>query len=186
MGLTGDFKRLSQLQREMAALAQKEGDAQKSVLRPAARRVQARISHQLGAGVGPDDAPQAPRKDGRPGLASRKIGAAVRVTVVAGGIAGSSSIDWLEAHQKGHEFPQRQHEGQKLTFNRRGRLLSARRVARSKFVFDRIARRHTVGARVLPARPIYPESGELPAPWATAVNSGAEEGLRAWYARATR
>jgi hypothetical protein len=186
MGLTGDFKRFGRLQREMEALGQKGGAAQKTVLRPVARRVQARISHQFEAGVGPDGAPQAPRKDGKPGLVSRKLGATVRVAVMAGGIAGSSSIAWLEAHQKGHEFPPRQHEGQKLTFNRRGRLLSARRVARAKFVFDRIARRHTVGRRVLPARPIYPESGELPGPWATAVNVGAEEGLQAWHERATK
>lgn len=185
MPFTSD-PRWKAFQRHLRDLSKTGGSAQEGVLRPIKKRVQAQVRSQLATGTGPDGTPQRKTKRGKPALLSRKIAGTVYVKTIPGGVQGTSEIEWLETHQKGHTFPARRSAGQILTFSRRGRLLSGRRQRRAKFVFDVAAREHTVGQRVLPPTPIYPERGTLTEPWKEAVVEGAIEGMRAFIDKATK
>jgi hypothetical protein len=211
MGLSGPFERLEQLQRQLVALGRPGSSAQRAVGQAVAKRLKAQIKHQFATGTGPDGAPQlARKKDGRPGLVSRKLGNAVKVQVTDQGLVGSSKVDWLEAHQHGHTWPPRRAQGQRLMQDARGRFMSFSRFVHLASVstrfqngaWDGYAQRtregswryvaarvraavHMVGSRILQPRLVYPE-GALTSPWAHAIAEGIRDGLTAFFQRATR
>lgn len=120
----------------------------------------------------------------------------------------------LEGHQAGVVFPPRKAGGQWLRFNAKGRLISYSKFLRrtknaqlgvdtagyQSFVTSRTSKKgktslrfagsrqqaaeHTVGQRVLPATPIYPNGSTMPTRWTAALDKVAEGVLEAWAKRA--
>jgi hypothetical protein len=99
---------------------------------------------------------------------------------------GRTTRDLLEALHAGHRFPARRTGGQSLFFDKRNKLLRlgklSKRGLRTTFVEEKRAREHTVGARVLPARPVYPVGGLTPS-WDAGVRRGLERGMTSWWER---
>lgn len=185
MALRGAFGRVDAVSRAMKSLAKPGSTAQAGVIKAVGVALKRQIKKQFATSTGPDDEPWAPRKDGKPSLASKKLASRINLKVAGTGLRGWSRIPWLEAHQEGHVFPSRRGAAQWLRFNKKGRLVKAKRFEKLKRGRAVLGRAHVVGQRVLPARPIRPVGG-MTAPWAAAVNAGAREGMRAWYARAAR
>lgn len=187
MPLTGDFAKLRKLKAAMAELARPDGKPQRDVGRQVVREVRVELREQFGGGFGPYGAWEKTKR-GRPALLSRKLPQDFRGKTVPGGVKFTTRIPWLRAHHEGHVFPAHQTGGQPLFFNERGRLLRLGKLSarglRTKFVQERRARQHTVGARVLPRRPMYPERTPLPTKWAYRVNVGAGPAMARWFKRA--
>ena len=166
------------------------------------------LHEQFAKGIGPDGSAWKATKRNRPALISKKIPNSVGFYAVEKGVGFKMRIDWLEAHHRGHTFPARSGGGQKLRFTAKGKLDTAGRFAkrtagaeigyekdgyrsfvkavgkkrRQKFVgFETLTAAHSIRARVLPARPIFPETS-IPARWGAAINRGAQNGLEAWAA----
>lgn len=121
----------------------------------------------------PDGGAWKPRADGQPALRSRKLAGAFTAKFNKGdaGVAfvGRVPRDWLVAHDRGHLFGARKVDGRStiLRFNKRGRLVSAKRFEKLKRGRAVFAPAHTVGPRLLPARPIAPR--RMSARWETAI-----------------
>lgn len=191
MGLSVDFNRLKRIQRlttpqQMAA----------PILRGIKQQVGLLLKSEFATGTGPSGDKWKPTVRGRQPLQSRKLASAFDITADADSVrgVGKSKRDMLTAHQEGRVFKSRRvvENKQYLTFDKRGRLIRNSRALNRKGDVKRgvrqtFARAHTVGQRVLPARPIIPDrDGELPANWVAAVNAGAVQGMQWWSERAAR
>jgi hypothetical protein len=190
MPLTGDFSKLKKLKRAMADLGRKDGSAQREVGRQVVREVRGVLREQFAEGTGPYGTWERTKR-GRPALVSRKLPQDFRGSTIPGGVKFTSRVTWLRAHHQGHTFPAQQVAAQSrfLTFDKRGRLIRRSRIFNKKTgqvrrgVSQTFAREHSIGARVLPRRPIYPDRGMSPR-WAQRINAGAAIGMRNWHARA--
>lgn len=187
MPLTGDFGKLEKLAQNMRDLAKKDGKAQRAVASATVPKIKQVWREQFKSGVGPEGAWQRTARGKQP-LDSRKIGSDFKGVPVSGGVLFKSPVKWLAAHHAGHTFASRSVAARQniLRFNKKGRLVTAKRfekATRGRAVF---ARAHTVGARRLPARPLYPTGGAMPARWARAINDGAAEAMRRWAVGATK
>lgn len=184
MGLTGDFGRLARLREAIANLGKPGAAAQFEIARSVIKEVRGVLREQFSKGEGPDGAWQRTAR-GKPALVSRKLATTFVGAPVNGGAKFRARIPWLLAHHEGHVFPARSSAGHVLYRSRKGKLISAKRAARGKGAYGTKARAHTVGARVLPARPIYPTRDEsaMPAKWAAAINRGARAALEEWASR---
>lgn len=164
------------------------------ILRGIDRAVKVLLKEEFATGEGPYGKWQ-PTVRGRQALESRKLATAFKSTIGPNGLrySAKSKRDFLQAHQTGHEFPERQRAAnqQFLTFNAKGRLTKNGRILNKKGEVKRgyyqiFARAHTVGMRVLPARPIIPEGAELPPKWEQTVERGATAAVEKWHERAER
>lgn len=184
--ITGAFKQLRRLRANLADLASPTGKAQRDVAREVEREVRQLIREQFRTGEGPDG-PHQPRADGRPGLMSRRLPSDYNFRIQPAGLwVQPSRARWLGVHQTGHTFPPRAGGGQVLTYNKSGKLLRGSRIAKQKFVFERTARAHTIGQRVLPARPIYPTNIATSPRWSSRIVLGQRRAMLRWGARATK
>ncbi len=174
MGLDGDFDKLRRLAASLRELDQASGEFQRQTSRHVIDEVRPVIRDQFVTGSGPYGAWERTKR-GKPALVSMKIPNSLSAKAVDGGPSFSFHIPWLGVHHSGHIFAPRQVEQGKAVqrFSRKGQL-------RTPSVFR--GRSHTVGRRVLPARPIYPDKG-MPAKWGTAINAGVERGVRDWHSR---
>jgi hypothetical protein len=189
MALTGDFDELRALRASMRELGLTSGRAQRDIAKAVAAEVKGLLKQEFATGEGPDGA-WARTVRGKQALQSKRLAAGdFQDKPIEGGVEFVSKVSWLRAHQEGHTWPARSAGGQSLFFNNKGRLLKlgklSKRVLRVKFVEEKITRKHTVRERVLPARPIIPEGGDMPPAWSEAISRGAEAGVQRWYDRAT-
>ncbi len=189
MGLKGDVAGLKKLRREIEDLANPKGRAQAEIARNVIREVRGVLKQEFAAGEGPYG-PWDLTKQGKPALISRKLPQDFKGAVIPGGALFYGRIPWLIAHHEGHTFPARQVAANKsfLTFNARGRLIKASRALNKKGqakrgVTQTFAKAHTVSARTLPPRPIYPTRG-MPAKWSGPISRAGLAGMQAWQQRA--
>jgi hypothetical protein len=169
MPLTGPFKRLPAMAREIEKLGKPASPAQKAIAKAVVKEVRAVLTEQFATGTGPDGKAWKRTKRGKLALVSRKLPRDFVGTAVAKGVAFVSRVPWLIAHHRGHTFAKRT---QTLTFSKKGRLLSEKRQARAKLVFDVEA---NIGARVLPERPVYPDP--VTDKWGKRINKGVSTAL---------
>jgi hypothetical protein len=162
--MTGPFKRLPAMAREIEKLGKPGSPAQKAIARAAVVAVRGVLTHQFATGTGPDGKPWKFTKRRKPALVSKKLPRDFAGVPVAKGAAFFSRIPWLIAHHRGHVFAART---QVLTFSAKGKLLSGKRQRRAKIVFDT---RANVGPRTLPERPVYPD--RMTDVWGKAINAG--------------
>lgn len=187
MGFTGDFAGISVWRRKMLDLANVNGKAQQEIARAVAREVKGVLRQEFTDGEGPEGK-WAPTVRGKPALESRKLPNAFTWRFDRGVLrfVGRVKRDWLTAHQEGHEFPARSvGENQRFLTFKNGKLIKNRRALNRKGqavrgVVQVFARAHTIGKRVLPARPIVP-TGSIPSKWATAINRGARLVMLEWW-----
>lgn len=185
MPLTGDFARLKRLKKSVEQLGRADGSPQKSIARAVITEVRkGPLAEQYQTGVGPEG-PWVPRKDGKPALVSRKLARTIRGNPVPGGalITWRSAI--MLAHHEGHVFGPRHVAAGTLTFDKKMRLISARRQRRAKLVIDVARAAHLIRARVLVARRQVPR-GSLPPRWQAAVELGLRRGMTRWGDRALK
>lgn len=189
MPLTGDYDGVRRLRTDVAKLA-----TGADLLRGIDREVKGLLRQEFASGSGPYGAWR-PTVRGRQALQSKKLPQAFTSEIGPTGLrySAKSKRDLLTAHQEGHEFPARSVAANKqfLTFNRGGKLIKSSRALNKKGevkrgVYQRFAKAHTAGARVLPQRQVVPEGDELPPPWENAVTRGAEAGVQRWYDRASK
>lgn len=184
---TGTFDRLRRLRRNVVELANAGGQPQRQIAKEAQKDVKQLLREQFAEGRGPDD-PWERTADGEPALVSKKLPSDFEAQIRPGGLlrVQPSRATWLRAHHEGHVFTTRQGGGQVLTFNKSGRLVKRARISRQKFVFDRVARKHTVGRRVLKPRPIYPNDIAASPRWSTRIRAGQARAMKAWAALAAK
>lgn len=187
MPISGDFGKLERLAQNMRDLAKKNGKAQKAVASATVPKIKQVWREQFKSGVGPDG-PWARTKAGKQPLASRKIGSDFKGVPVAGGVLFKSPVKWLSAHHYGQTFPARSVAARQniLRFNKKGKLVTAKRFDKLKKGRAVFAAAHAVGSRRLPPRPLYPTNGRMPDRWAKAINDGAAEAMRRWAVGATK
>lgn len=121
------------------------------------------------------------RRDGGPALVSKKLPTAFTSTRDGATVRFVGRVhnrEWLDAHDQGHTFGPRKVDGRSviLRYNAKGRLVRAKRFAKLKRGRAVFAKAHSIGKRVLPARPIIPR-GALPAEWEKAIGLAVEAGL---------
>jgi len=194
--LTGDFSGLKKLESAVQKLASKE-----PVLESMKREVFTLLRDEFKQGSGPDGETWEPTKRGKPAMVSKKLPFAFGARADRGELRfiGKTKRDLMSALHAGHVFPPRVAKASALRFNSKGSLISAaafRRALdkrpsgknpnRKRRYSIRTAAAHTVGERVLPPRPIIPQSGEMPARWQAAVNAGVFRVVAAWAERAQR
>jgi hypothetical protein len=189
MPLTGDFDGVRKLRADVKKLT-----TGADLLRGIDREVKGLLKEEFATGQGPYGAWQNTVR-GRQALQSRKLPQAFTSELQPNGLRymAKSKRDLLTAHQEGYKFPARQRAAnqQFLTFNKGGKLIKNSRALNKKGetkrgVYQRFAKAHTVGARVLPQRQIVPEGDELPPAWKSAVTRGAEAGVQRWYDRTSK
>lgn len=198
MGLTGDFIGLRRLRRNVESLAQPDGKARVDLLAHVQTEVTGLLKEEFAKGIGPDGSAWQQTKSGRPALISKKLAGAFSSRIDRGIVrfTGKSKRDMLMAHQLGHTFKARKVAADKqfLSFNSKGKLVSARRVLKGSAFTGVMLRRgasqvfaaaHKIGERVLPARPIYPE-GTLPTRWQEGIERGLVVGMEKWHERAEK
>ena len=173
MPLTGDLSRLKGWAAHVQSLGKPNGAPRRAIAKAVGDEVRGLLKKEFTTGTSPTGARWTPKKNGKPALISRKLPGDFKTSPVASGVFTSSRIKWLRAHHEGHIFAAR---SQVLTFSKKGRLLSAKRIMRAKLVFDVRAK---VGQRVLPPRPIYP-GNKMTGPWGDAINRGIASGMAAW------
>lgn len=189
MALTGDFAKLRSLQHGFQSLA--SGAERDRLARGIKSSVIGQLKEEFSKGISPDGTAWQQTKRGRPALISRKLPGAFVGQVNSGNVffRADSTRSLLVAHQFGATFKARAVGAGKqfLTFDKLGRLVKAKRALNKKGDARRgyrqtFARTHNIGARVLPARPIYPE-GAMPTPWSDRIQSGVISELMAWNDR---
>lgn len=116
-----------------------------------AKTVKVLLKEQFTAGINPYGVPQPQTKRGKPGLVSKHLPNAIKVTPTISGVAGvgelkdsrgkkagraatprAASRQWLTAHQEGHVFPARESRGHRLFFNPSGQALRRARTQPGK------------------------------------------------------
>jgi hypothetical protein len=189
MPLTGNEAGVRQLRRDVEQLGKGE-----ILLAGARTEVKSLLREQFDQGIGPDGTPLQETVRHRPALISRKLPNAFGSRIDQGALrfTAKSTRDLLEAHQEGHVFKARKVAAQKqfLTFDRRGRMIKNSRALNKKGevkrgVHQTFGRAHTVGERVLPARPIAPGPA-LPARYEQAIERGVTAGVMRWHDKASR
>lgn len=120
------------------------------------------------------------RVDGSAALVSKKLPNAFKAKVDGNAVrfVGRVKREWLDAQDQGHTFGPRKVDARSvvLRYNRKGRLVSAKRFAKLKKGRAVFATAHTIGKRVLPARPIIPRAG-LSTKWDAAIGKAVEAAL---------
>lgn len=190
MALTGDSKQLDNVRRAMLDLGTPLGRTQTDVARSVIREVRGVLRDQFAKGEGPSKTwIQTAR--GKPALISKKLPQDFVGKPVPSGVEFTSRIPWLIAHHEGYVFGSRNVGASKqfLTFDKNGKLIKRKRALNKKGearrgVFQTYAKAHTVGGRVLPARPIYPE-GYMPPRWLSRLTRGVSAAIDRWYQRAS-
>jgi hypothetical protein len=189
MPLTGDFMNIRQFENSLRDLARTGGGSQREIGFQVIKQVRGVLKEEFASGEGPESEWQRTVR-GQKALISKKLPQDFFGVIIPGGVFIGSRVPWLQAHQEGFTFPERQvaKETHYLTFNKKGRLIKKSRTLNKKGevkrgVYQTFAKAHTVGGRELPARPIYPE-GAIPEKWAKAINEGAEIAMTKWYERA--
>jgi archaeosine-15-forming tRNA-guanine transglycosylase len=181
---------LRRLRRGFESIADPEGSGRAVLIGDVQPEVKALLAEEFAKGIAPDGTDWQRTVRGRPALISRRLESAFVSRVDRGVLrfAARSTRNLLTAHQEGHEFPERHIAANKefLSFNSKGKLVAARRIFRKdgslrRGAYQRFAAAHTVKARTLPARPIYPE-GALPLRWEEAIRRGLTGGLQKWAA----
>lgn len=208
MPLTAPFAQLAAVRSGFASLASRNGSSRQALLRSVSLQVKNALREQFRDSVGPSGSPWQQTTKGKPSLVSKKLPGAFRFEVANGVLKGKgkSNRDMLEAHQLGHSFGSRRAGGSTMSFSARGRLISAARfrraseLARARNIsnglmgkklrkwkgFERRAIQHTVGARVLPARPIVPTGSTMPRLWESYVRIGLTDGMQKWSSRMSK
>lgn len=190
--LTGDFAGLRRLQRSFRSIADPNGDGRTGLLKGVRTEINGVIRAEFAEGIGPDGTSwQRTVRGGQP-LFSKVLPHAFESRAEGGELryVAYTKRDFLTAHQFGHTFPARVGGGNSLFFDEKGRALkqgklSGSRIKRIKFVQEVKTRTHTVGQRVLPARPIYP-TGALPLRWEEAIHRGLTAGMERWAEKAEK
>jgi hypothetical protein len=182
--------------RQLGALAQSMRDLATGapIARELEREVKSLLKEEFAAGVGPYGDWQETKR-GKQALLSRKLPQAFKSEFQPNGLrfSAKTSRDLLVGHQEGHTFPARQVAANKqfLTF-KNGKLVKLSRALNKRGevrrgVHQTFAREHTVGERVLPARPIVPRDSEgMPSTWQNACTRGAERGMQRWFEQAVK
>lgn len=186
MPITGDFAKLKKLSRSLRDMANKTGNTQRDVARATIPKIKKVFAEQFKTGAGPDG-PWLQTKRGKQALQSRKLASDFKGRAIPGGVSFWSPVKWIMTHHRGQVFAARHAAARAsiLRFNGKGRLVTAKRFEKIKKGRAVFARAHTIGARTLPARPLYP-TRSLPSKWAAAINAGALEAMRRWRAAATK
>lgn len=178
--LTGNFSGLRRLRRQLEGIAEPEGEGRTALAAGAQGAVKELLAEQFARGVGPSGEPYQETVRGQLALVSRKLAGAFSSRIDRGiaRFTGKSKRDMLIAHQEGHTFPARQVAANQhyLSFNSKGKLVAERRIFRKDGTvrrggYQRFAAAHTVHARELPQRQIYPEGG-MPPRWEERVQLG--------------
>jgi hypothetical protein len=104
------------------------------VHRAVAKAVRALIADQFAYGIDPYGRTQPAKANGRPAFFSEKLPRAIKLTPTAEGVAGIGELrenkhgdprrQWLNAHQKGYEFPARESHGYRTARDSKGKLIS--------------------------------------------------------------
>ena len=184
MPITGDLARLSRLAEGMKEYADPESRARLEMAGAVATAVKTLVRAEFSEGIDPSGAAWARTKGGRQALQSKKLAPSVKSYPTATGVLFESRIPWLQAHQEGHTFPARAAVSREALINpRSGRFISATRAAKMKFVLVAAPKAHTVKARVLPARPVFPDETSLPERWQLAAESAVGGVVKAWADR---
>jgi hypothetical protein len=188
--------RLKRIREEFVSLARRGGAAQKTLLRGMKQQVTLVLKNEFQTSTDPSGTGWKETAQGKPALRSKKLPTAFELELVDGALrgVGKSKRDLLQAHQDGHEFKARQVEANKqfLSFSRKGRLVTARRLFNKagelrRGAYQIFARAHAVGKRVLPQRQIIPaRGGELPSRWGAAVRAGVAIGVSWWVERVSK
>jgi len=187
--------RLHALEKDLRGLGNPSGFGQRMILMGIRRAIlRGPLRQEFQTGVGPDG-PWQPTVRGRQALLSRKLPGAFEGELLAGAVQFEGAVrrNWLLAHQLGARFKSRSVEANKqyLTFNRAGRLIKNSKALNKKGAVRRgvvqtFARAHSIGVRVLPARPMIPTGTILPPSWNAAAAAGAEDGLQRWMAKVAK
>lgn len=188
--LTGDSKRLQKLEQSLRELGQRDGTMLTEATKQIAKNIKDTLKEEFSQGEGPYGAWLRTVR-GRTALLSRKLPQAFAFRADNFVLKFFLRVPWLTAHQTGYKFSARQAKSQSLFFNEEGRLLklgrlNGARLKKINFVQEVKGRAHTVGARVLPARPIFPTSAGVPPKWAQRINEGANYGMQRWYQKASK
>lgn len=186
MPITGDFAKLKKLSKSLRDMANKSGNTQRDVARATIPKIKKVFAEQFKIGAGPDGDWVRTKRGTQP-LQSRKLGSDFKGRVIPGGVSFWSPVKWLMVHHRGYAFAARNVAARSnvLRFNAKGKLVTAKRFTKLKKGRATFAREHAVGARRLPARPLYP-TRSMPPRWAAAINAGALEAMRRWQKQSTR
>lgn len=206
MAFVGDFRNLRNLSERVADLARAGSKARKDISNGVGLAVRYQIQVQFATGTGPDAREWTRTKRGKLALVSRKLPQDFAWRAESAGLIFYSRVPWLRAHHDGHRFPAHNAAARSaavdaigsrfVKFKELRRALRTKNVERidsdrgslwvkkfknkSKLLVRSITiREHAVGARILPARPIYP-TGKIPEAWAVAMNRGAQAGFEKW------
>lgn len=187
--------RLDALAKDFRGLANPSGFGQRMILGGIRRAIlRGPLREEFRTGIGPDG-PWKETVRGKQALESKTLAGAFKAELLAGAVRFEGAVrrNWLMAHQLGQRFSTRSVEANKqfLTFNKAGRLIKNSKALNKKGqvrrgVFQTFAKAHTVGARVLPPRPMIPTGAVLPPSWNAAATAGAEEGLQRWMAKVAK
>jgi hypothetical protein len=191
MPMEGRAEALSAIEKLIRDIGDPSGEFQTRYVAKVVASVREILREEFATGEGPYGKWQ-PTASGKPALISKKLPQAFTGEPAPGGAVFYSRIPWLRAHHTGHVFAARTvgENKQFLSFSKQGKLVAERKIFNrkgevKKGAYQRFARAHAIGKRVLPARPIYPNPGRaLPEKWARAIGKGAEEILRVWASKA--
>lgn len=179
MALTGDFAAMQRLRDRLES-----ADVQRDAAHAVVIGGRALMRAEFASSTDPSGDPWVETTRGVAALASKNLQNVVGGVVVGDDEAAfSSGVDWLGAHNAGHEFPARTGGGQSTFFDRAGRKIKmgalSKRALKMKFIEERVAAHHRVGARVLPRRQIRPDGGApLPPAWAEMVRQAAAGAMK--------
>lgn len=150
------------------------------------------LKHEFATSTSATGDPFAKTVKGKPALLSRKLPFAFGARVDRDSVrfVGRVARDWLDVLATGRTFKARQVAANKqyLSFNSKGKLVRESRLFNKrgelrKNVHQVFAAAHTVGERVLPARPPLPTGSELPPPWEAATKAGVAIAFGRWAER---
>ena len=151
-----------------------------AVVKSVERAARGELQREFRDSIDPDGNSWKARADGKPALVSKKLPGAFTSKIVGNTIVfvGRVARDWLRVQSEGHSFPSRNVAARAtvLRFDRKGRMVKAKRFEKIKKGRAVFARAHTIGRRTLPARPIVP-GASLPARWETAIKFATLETL---------
>lgn len=182
---------LRRVQRGVQSIADQNGSGRATLIAGVQPEVKALLVEEFAKGIAPDGTDWQRTARGRAALISRRLPNAFVSRADRGVLrfVAKSTRDLLTAHQEGHEFPERHIAANKQfsSFNSKGKLVATRRIFKKdgnlrRGAYQRFAAAHTVQARTLPARPIYPE-GTLPLRWEEAIKRGLAGGMEKWAAK---
>lgn len=181
-------RELRAFERQFRALGTPGSSTERAFLATVREELKPEIRNMYSSSADPFGSAWTRDKDGRPAYQSKKMGNAIGVARIAGGLAVREWVKWIRAADEGHTWPERT---QQVALDKNGRMVRlTKRMKRGQYGPAALNRRaqlvqdRRVGARTLPPRRQQP-GGRMPDAWGAAINRGAERGMTEALTKAT-